>query len=98
MLMFGLGGIYVEILKDVTFRIAPVTHDQARTMIEEIRSMQILTGARGERSIDLDEIAEVIVKVGQIVTDYPQISEFEMNPLIASPVRGTIAVDTKCIV
>ncbi len=98
MLMFGLGGIYVEILRDVTFRIAPVSHQEALQMIEEIKAISILKGARGEKPVDLDSIAEVIVKVGQIVTDYPQISELEMNPLIASPVHGTIAVDTKCIV
>lgn len=98
MLMFGLGGIYVEILKDVTFRIAPVTQIEAVEMIEEIKAVKLLKGARGETPVDLDEIADVIVKVGQLVTDFPQIREFEINPLIVSPDRGAIAVDAKCIV
>lgn len=98
MLVFGLGGIYVEVLKDVTFRIAPVTKTEALAMINEIKTVSILKGVRGEKAVDFDEIADVIVRVGQIVTDYPQISEFEMNPLIVSPERGAIAVDMKCIV
>ncbi len=98
MLVFGLGGIYVEVLKDVTFRIAPVTKAEALAMIDEIKTVSILKGVRGEKAVDFDAIADVIVRVGQIVTDYPQISEFEMNPLIVSPDRGAIAVDMKCIV
>lgn len=98
MLMFGLGGIYVEVLKDVTFRIAPISAEEAKEMIHEIKAIRILKGARGEAPVDIDAIADIIVKVGQIVTDYPQISEFEINPLFASSDRGTIAADIKCIV
>ncbi len=97
MVMFGLGGIYVEILKDVVFRINPINHSEALRMIEEIKAIKILKGARGEKPVNLDSIAEVIVKVCQILTDFPQIQEFEMNPLIVSESRGTIAVDTNCI-
>jgi acetyl coenzyme A synthetase (ADP forming)-like protein len=98
MIMFGLGGIYVEILKDVTFRIAPVSQDEAVKMIEEIKTIELLRGARGEKPVDIKAIAKVIESVGRIVTDYPQIQEFEINPLIACPSRGTFAVDVNCIV
>lgn len=98
MIMFGLGGIYVEILKDVTFRIAPVAQEEAVKMIEEIKTIELLRGARGEKPVDIRAIAKVIESVGNIVTDYPQIQEFEINPLIACPSRGVFAVDVNCIV
>ncbi len=98
MLMFGLGGIYVEILKDVTFRIAPITKNEAMHMVEEIKTIELLKGARGEKPVDIKNIAEVIERVGQIMMDYPQIQEFEINPLIVCPRRGTFAVDVNCIV
>ncbi len=98
LLMFGIGGIYVEILKDVTFRVAPVSYDEAFEMIEEIKLSAILKGARGEKPLNLKEIADVIIKVSKLLHDYPQIKEFEINPLIVSPKHGTVAVDTNCVV
>lgn len=97
LLMFGLGGIYVEVLKDVSFRIAPVNHTQAKKMISEIASLKILTGVRGESPVDIDAIADVIVKIGQMVTDFPEISEIEINPLIAGLKTGVRAVDAKIV-
>lgn len=98
LIMFGMGGIYVEILKDVTFRVAPVLLSEAKQMILNIRSSALLTGVRGEKSVDIDALAEVIVRVSHLVTDFPQIREFEINPLIMSEDQGAVAVDARCIV
>lgn len=98
LLMFGLGGIYVEILKDVTFRVVPIGLKEAIDMIGEIKAIQILKGARGEKPVDLRSIAEIIEKLSRIVTDFPQISEMEINPLIVSQKGSIMAVDTNCIV
>jgi len=96
MLMFGLGGIYVEVLKDVTFRIAPLTARDARQMISEIRSAKLLTGVRGEQAVDLDAIVESILRLSQLVTDFPEIAEMDINPLIALPgTAGAIAIDSR---
>lgn len=98
LLMFGIGGIYVEIFKDVVFRVAPVSFDEALEMIQEIKAVAILQGVRGEKPVDLKEIADVIVRVSKLLHDYPQIKEFEINPLIISPKHGAVAVDTNCVV
>ncbi len=82
LLMFGLGGIYVEILKDVTFRLCPVNADEARRMMSEIRGFGLLRGARGQRPADLDAVADVITRVSALVTDFPEITELDINPLI----------------
>jgi acetyltransferase len=97
-IVFGLGGIYVEVLKDVTFRVAPLDFRDAFKMIEEIKTIELLKGARGEDPVDLESIANVIVMVSRMVVDYPQIREFEINPLIACPCRGMFAVDINCVV
>ncbi len=96
MLMFGLGGIYVEVLKDVTFRIAPLTERDARQMISEIRSYKLLTGVRGEEGVDIDAIVESVLRLSQLVTDFPEIAEMDINPLIALPGNdGAIAIDSR---
>jgi len=96
MQMFGLGGIYVEVLKDVTFRIAPLTERDAQQMISEIRAYKLLTGARGEQSVDLAAITEAILRLSQLVTDFPEIAEMDINPLKAQPGNGgAIAIDSR---
>jgi len=95
-LTFGLGGIYVEVLKDVTRRILPISINEAKKMILEIKSAPILTGVRGEKGVALDRLAETLVRLGQIAMDHPEISSIEINPLIATP-RGCVAVDVLCI-
>ena len=82
MLMLGMGGIYVEILKDVTFRLAPVTGQEAREMIDSIKTKKLLEGVRGEKPSDLDALADCIQRVSQMVTDHPQIRELDMNPVL----------------
>lgn len=96
MIMFGLGGIYVEVLKDVTFRIAPVNEREVREMVKEIRSYKLLTGVRGEKSVDMDAIVDAIMRLSQLVTDFPEIDEMDINPLIAMPGDGgVIAIDSR---
>jgi len=96
LLMFGLGGIYVEVLKDVTFRIAPITEQDATEMIESIRSIKLLKGARGAKPSDLKAVRENLQKLSQLVTDFPEIEEFDMNPLLVFEAgSGAKAVDVR---
>ncbi|MHB1340257.1 MAG: acetate--CoA ligase family protein [Coriobacteriia bacterium] len=96
LLMFGLGGIYVEVLKDVTFRLCPVSREEAHRMITEIRGFGLLRGARGQRPADLEAVAETIVRVSALATDFPEITELDINPLIvADKGAGAIAADVR---
>ncbi|UCC92199.1 MAG: acetate--CoA ligase family protein [Thermoplasmata archaeon] len=91
---FGLGGIFVEVLKDVTTRIAPLTRSDIRSMITEIKSFPILAGARGQRPADLDALEDLIARVTQIALDFPEVQELEVNPLLlADEGEGAWAVD-----
>jgi acetyltransferase len=90
MLMFGLGGIFVEVLKDVAFHLAPVTADEAMQMLKLTRSYSLLMGARGQKPVDLSAIASAIQRISQLATDYPQIAELDINPFIVGEV-GTEA-------
>jgi acetyl coenzyme A synthetase (ADP forming)-like protein len=96
MVMFGLGGIYVEVLKDVSFRIVPVTPDDAYEMVREIRAFPLLKGTRGEKPADTDAIVESILRVSQLVTEFPEIQEIDINPLVALD-RGATALDARII-
>jgi acetyltransferase len=82
MLMFGLGGIFVEVMKDVSFYLAPVTEEEALHMLESTRSYALLKGVRGELPVDLQAIAGCIQRISQLATDFPQIVEMDINPLI----------------
>jgi acetyltransferase len=96
MMMFGLGGIYVEVLKDVTFRIAPLTERDAREMLTEIRGAKLLTGARGEKPVDTETLVQAMLRLSQLVTDFPEIVEMDINPLKVQPVDGgAIAIDSR---
>jgi len=98
LLMFGLGGIYVEVLKDVTFRIAPVSGQEAVEMVQEIRSYHLLRGVRGERPSDLEAITDTILRVSQMVNDFPEIVEMDINPLMVYEAgRGAVAVDMRFV-
>lgn len=96
MLMFGLGGIYVEVLRDVSFRIAPLSEREAREMVEEVRSSRLLAGVRGEPPSDVDAVVETILRVSQLVTRFPEIAEMDINPLVVG-VRGEgcVALDAR---
>ena len=94
MMMFGLGGIYVEILKDVKFAIAPVNEEEAREMISGIKTHELLEGTRGDKPMDTEAIADIILRISQLVTDFPEINEFEINPLMVFE-EGALAVDMR---
>jgi acyl-CoA synthetase (NDP forming) len=96
MLMFGLGGIYVEVLKDVAFRIAPVNHREAASMITEIRAYQLLSGVRGEEPADIPSIIDSLLRLSQLVTNFPGIIEMDINPLmVMASGQGAVAVDSR---
>ncbi|MDP2182591.1 MAG: acetate--CoA ligase family protein [Actinomycetota bacterium] len=95
-LMFGLGGVYVEVLKDVTFRLCPVTPREARDMVAEIRAYGLLRGARGEKPADIDAVVEAILGVSALVMDFPEIVELDINPLIVGNAgEGAFAADVR---
>jgi len=95
---FGLGGIYVETLKDVTFRIAPFSPEEAQAMLGEIRAHALLDGVRGQPAVDKTAIVEVLLRIGQLVQDFPEITELDINPLVAYPKnQGVIAIDMRLI-
>jgi acetate---CoA ligase (ADP-forming) len=96
MIMFGLGGIYVEVLKDVAFRIVPVTRRDALAMINEIKTIGLLRGARGERPADIDSIASNIVNLSCLVSDFPDIQELDVNPLMVME-KGAVSLDARII-
>lgn len=96
LVMFGLGGIYVEVLKDVSFRIAPFDRKEAMAMIQEIRSFGLLRGVRGEPPADLEATAETLLRLSQLVTDFPEIVEMDINPLMVfEKGRGVMGVDMR---
>jgi acetyltransferase len=90
--LFGLGGIFVEVLEDVSVRVAPVTESEARSMIDEIDAAPVLRGARGRDPIDEDAVVETIQRLSQLVTEFPAILELDVNPLVATP-EGCMAID-----
>jgi 4-hydroxybutyryl-CoA synthetase (ADP-forming) len=96
LIMFGLGGIYVEILKDVVFRLAPVDQHEVRQMVNSIKTIKLLKGVRGERPSDLEALIDSLQRLSQLVTDFPEIEEFDMNPLmVLEEGRGVRTVDVR---
>jgi acyl-CoA synthetase (NDP forming) len=95
-LMFGLGGILVEVLKDVSFRIVPVAERDAREMVREIKGYPVLEGYRGQKGASIAALEQLIVQVSQFVEDNPQIEELDLNPVFAYPDRA-VAVDARVI-
>ncbi len=97
-LMFGLGGIYTETFRDVAFRLAPIRENVAKEMIHEIRSIKLLEGVRGEPPSDLSAVAECLLRLSQFVTDHPNISELDINPLLVYPRgKGAMVADARII-
>lgn len=95
-LMFGLGGVFVEILKDVSFRIVPVTKRDAKEMIGEIKGYPILEGYRGQKPANIAALEKLIVKVSEFVEKNPQIKELDLNPIFAYPDKA-VAIDARII-
>jgi acetyl coenzyme A synthetase (ADP forming)-like protein len=88
---FGLGGVLVEVLKDITFRLAPATREEALSMLDSIAAAQILKGVRGASGVDREALATMIVNVSQLVDDFPEIAELDLNPVFATPKSATAA-------
>jgi len=96
LLAFGLGGVNVEILNDVQFRVTPLTDVDARQMVREIRGYRILTGYRGHAPADIEAIEEILLRLSRLAEDIPELVEMDLNPLIALPPgKGCIAVDAR---
>ena len=95
-LMFGIGGILVELLEDVSFRIAPITEYDAREMIHEIKGFPILDGYRGKPKADIDAIVETLLKISDIVVEHEEINEMDLNPIFIYE-KGLICVDARII-
>jgi len=99
LLMFGLGGIYVEVFRDVIFRIAPIRELGARHMIEGIKGIKLLRGFRGEPPSDIDAVSQALSRLSQLVTDFPEIEEMDINPLIVLPAgSGARVVDARIMI
>ena len=98
LVMLGLGGIYVEVLKDVAFRIAPFSRKEAGEMMRELRSFNLLLGVRGEARSDLKALADVLLKVSQMVTDFGEIVEMDINPLtLFEEGKGAVGIDMRLV-
>ena len=95
-LMFGLGGIFVELLKDVTFRIAPVTREDVVEMITEVKAYPLLKGYRNTPPADLDAITDILLNTSKLVMDFPEINELDLNPIMAYA-KGAKTVDARII-
>lgn len=95
-IMFGLGGIFVEVLKDISFRVLPIEERDAREMITEIRGYEILKGARGNPPRDIQAIKEVLMKVSKLTTENPEINEIDLNPIFVFE-NGIQVVDVRMI-
>ncbi len=98
LIMFGLGGIYVEAMKDVAFRVAPFSREESLEMIDEVKAIKILKGVRGEAPSDITTLADTVMKVGEMAMDIPEISELDINPLMVfSAGKGVVALDARVI-
>jgi len=98
-LMFGLGGIFVEVLKDVTFRLIPFTEMDAREMVGEIKAAKILDGVRGQAPRDVDALVEVMLCVSKMISENPEISELDCNPtFLYEKGKGALVVDARILI
>ncbi len=95
-LMFGLGGVLVEVLKDVSFRLVPIAPRDARQMVREIKGYPLLEGYRGQEPADVEALERLLLRVSEFVEKHPQISELDLNPVFAYK-DGTLAVDARVV-
>jgi acetyl coenzyme A synthetase (ADP forming)-like protein len=98
LLMFGLGGIYVEALRDVTFRLAPLSPEDAQEMVQEIRGYSLLRGVRGESAVDIEGIVDTLLRISQLVIDFPEVVELDINPLVVHDHgQGVVGIDMRLV-
>ncbi len=90
LILFGLGGVFVETLKDVQFRLAPLTKNQAIEMMSSIKGYPILEGTRGEKGVNFDALRDILIRFSQLVIDFPEIDEFDLNPVLAFENRAVV--------
>jgi acyl-CoA synthetase (NDP forming) len=95
-LMFGLGGIFVEVLKDVAFRIVPITPRDARQMVREIKGYPVLEGVRGQEPADVAALEQLLLRVSEFAEQHPEIAELDLNPIFAYS-DGALAVDARVV-
>jgi acyl-CoA synthetase (NDP forming) len=95
-IMFGLGGIFVELLKDVTFRVAPITEQEAAEMVVGVKAYPLLNGYRNTPAADVKSIVNLLMRVSKLVMDYPEFKELDLNPVMAYP-KGVKTVDARII-
>jgi len=93
---FGLGGIYVEVFKDITFRVVPITREDAEEMITEVKSSALLDGVRGQKPLNKEEVIDIILKVSELMENNPKIKEIDINPLIVNQQKA-LAADARVI-
>jgi acyl-CoA synthetase (NDP forming) len=96
-IMFGLGGIFVEVLKDVSLRVAPLTRTDAFEMIQETKGYEILKGVRGQRPKNVESIVEVLLRVSRLAIENPEVKELDLNPVLVSD-QDSQVVDVRMIV
>jgi len=96
MLMFGLGGVFVEILRDTSYRLVPAATDELDAMIREVRGYPLLAGARGHPAADLDALIRTLLAVSWLLTDSPEIIELDLNPVFVES-RGAIIADGRAV-
>jgi acetyl coenzyme A synthetase (ADP forming)-like protein len=97
LIAFGLGGVLVEVLKDITFRLAPATHEDALSMLDGLQAAEMLKGVRGSEPVNREALSDLIVRVSELVSDFPEISEMDLNPVFATA-KGAIAADVRIVV
>ena len=95
-IMFGLGGVFIEVIRDVTFRVAPISETDAEEMIKEIRGFKILQGYRGTEPVDIKALVKIIVGASKLMTENEEVSQLDLNPVIAKR-QGAKAVDARII-
>ena len=98
LVMFGLGGAYVEVLRDVAFRLAPLSVEEAREMVAETAAGRLLAGVRGRPPLDEEAVVAALLRVGQLLADFPPVAEVDVNPLMVGPAgEGASAVDVRVV-
>jgi len=90
--MFGLGGVLVEVFKDVSFRLLPIDYNEAEEMVKSINAYKILKGVRGSKAIDIEYIKENLLKLSRLITDFPEIEEVDFNPFVVSTDRNKFKI------
>ena len=94
LVVFGLGGVSVEILKDHVTRLAPLTDTQAKEMVTGLKGSRLLTGYRGKPAVDVDGLVDILHRVGRLAEDMPEVAELDCNPVIATP-QGALVIDAR---